>query len=134
MGSYPGTGQTKICLKVRWKNSRKCLKSTEFLGQSGVHLIMNTVQNTLKTTINHRYQNFSYITFKRSIFQTFWKPHCVTKSLFFKIEHTVIYSRNNMRQKCGGNCGLWILHEIIQNEYSENLRKIVGALWELPAN
>ena len=46
--------------------------------------------------------------------------------------HT-IYSRNNMRQKCGGNCGLWILHEIIQNKYSENLRKIVGALWELPA-
>ena len=46
--------------------------------------------------------------------------------------HT-IYSRNNMRQKCGGNCGLWILHEMIQNKYSENLRKIVGALWELPA-
>ena len=50
----------------------------------------------------------------------------------FKFLHT-IYSRNNMRQKCGGNCGLWILHEIIQNKYSENLRKIVGALWELPA-
>ena len=49
-----------------------------------------------------------------------------------EIPHT-IYSRNNMRQKCGGNCGLWILHEIIQNKYSENLRKIVGALWELPA-
>ena len=46
--------------------------------------------------------------------------------------HT-IYSRNNMRQKCGGNYGLWIHYEITQNEYSENLKKIVGALWELPA-
>ena len=46
--------------------------------------------------------------------------------------HT-IYSRNNMRQKCGGNCGLWILHEMIKNVYPENLKKIVGALWELPA-
>ena len=53
-------------------------------------------------------------------------------ALYSKQNHT-IYSRNNMRQKCGGNCGLWILHEIIQNEYSENLRKMVGALWELPA-
>ena len=47
-------------------------------------------------------------------------------------QHT-IYSRNNMRQKCGGNCGLWDLHEIVKNIYPENLKKIVGALWELPA-
>ena len=26
--------------------------------------------------------------------------------------HT-IYSRNNMGQKCEGNCGLWVLNEII---------------------
>ena len=26
------------------------------------------------------------LTIKRSIFQTFWKLHCVTKSLFFEIE------------------------------------------------
>ena len=26
--------------------------------------------------------------------------------------HTT-YSRNNMRQKCEGNCGLWVLNEII---------------------
>ena len=59
----------------------------------------------------------------------FWvpNPHSI-----LKLWHT-IYSRNNMRQKCGGNCGLWILHEITQYKYSENLRKIVGALWELPA-
>ena len=40
--------------------------------------------------------------------------------------HT-IYSRNNMRQKCGGNCGLWILHEIIKNVYPENLKKNRGS-------
>ena len=46
--------------------------------------------------------------------------------------HTT-YTRNNMGQKCGGNCGLWVLHEMIKKRYPENLRKIVGALWELPA-
>ena len=46
--------------------------------------------------------------------------------------HTT-YSKNNMCQKCGGNCGLWIFHEIIQNKYAESLKKIVGAFWELPA-
>ena len=45
----------------------------------------------------------------------------------------ITYSRNNMRQKCGGNCGLGVLHEIIKEIYPENLKKIVGALWELPA-
>ena len=48
------------------------------------------------------------------------------------LPHT-IYTRNNMGQKCGGNCGLWVLHEIILKKIPENLRKIVGALWELPA-
>jgi hypothetical protein len=38
-----------------------------------------------------------------------------------------------MSQKCQGNCGLWVLNEIIKKEYPENLKKIVGALWELPA-
>ena len=44
-----------------------------------------------------------------------------------------IYSRDNIHQKCGGNCGLWVLHETIKNIYPENLKKIVGALWKLPA-
>jgi hypothetical protein len=44
--------------------------------------------------------------------------------------HTT-YSRNNMGQKCEGNCGLWILNEIIFKKYPENLKKIVGAVWEL---
>ena len=46
--------------------------------------------------------------------------------------HT-IYSRNNMGQKCEGNCGLWVLNEIIFKIYPETLKKIVGAIWELPA-
>ena len=46
--------------------------------------------------------------------------------------HTT-YSRNNMGQKCEGNCGLWVLNEIVKKIYPENLKKIVGAVWELPA-
>ena len=46
--------------------------------------------------------------------------------------HT-IYTRNNMGQKCEGNCGLWVLNEILKKTYPENLKKIVGAIWELPA-
>ena len=29
------------------------------------------------------------------------------------IPHHTTYSRNNMRQKCGGDCDLWVLNEII---------------------
>ena len=44
------------------------------------------------------------------------------------------YSRNNMGQKCEGNCGVWGFNEIIKRKYPENLKKkIVGAVWELPA-
>ena len=46
--------------------------------------------------------------------------------------HT-IYTRNNMGQKYEGNCGLWVLNEILKKTYAENLKKIVGAVWELPA-
>ena len=38
-----------------------------------------------------------------------------------------------MGQKCEGNCGLWVLNEILKKAYPENLKKIVGAVWELPA-
>ena len=34
-----------------------------------------------------------------------------------------------MDQKCEGNCGLWVL----KKTYPKNLKKIVGAVWELPA-
>ena len=46
--------------------------------------------------------------------------------------HT-IYTRNNMGQKCEGNCGLWVLNGILKETYPENLKKIVGAVWEIPA-
>ena len=38
-----------------------------------------------------------------------------------------------MRQKCGGNSGFWDLKEINEKKYPENMKKIVGAVWELPA-
>ena len=38
-----------------------------------------------------------------------------------------------MCQKWEGDCGLWVLNEIIFKRYAESLKKIVGAVWELPA-
>ena len=38
-----------------------------------------------------------------------------------------------MCQKWEGDCGLWVLNEIIKNKYAESLKKIVGAIWQLPA-
>ena len=52
-------------------------------------------------------------------------------SLTSKSDHT-IYPGNNMCQKCGRKSGLWVLHEIVNKTYAENMKKIVGAVWELP--
>ena len=38
-----------------------------------------------------------------------------------------------MCQKWEGDCGLWVLNEIIKKTCTESLKKIVGAVWELPA-
>ena len=38
-----------------------------------------------------------------------------------------------MCQKFEGNCGLWVLNYKIQRKFAENMKKIVGAIWELPA-
>ena len=46
--------------------------------------------------------------------------------------HT-IYTRNNMGLKCEGDCGLWVLNEIIKKRYPEYLKKMVGAVWKLLA-
>ena len=46
--------------------------------------------------------------------------------------HTT-YSLNIKWQKCAGISGLWVLNEIIQKKYPENMKKIVGAVWKLPA-
>ena len=48
---------------------------------------------------------------------------------YYEIWHT-IYTRNNMGQKCEGNCGLWVLNEILKKTYPENLKKILGAVWD----
>ena len=45
----------------------------------------------------------------------------------FFYKHTT-YTRNNMGQKCEGDCGLWVLNEMIKKMYPENLKKIVGAV------
>ena len=50
----------------------------------------------------------------------------------FERVHTT-YSKNDMGQKCEGNCGFWVLNEIIKKMFPENLKKIVGAVWKLPA-
>ena len=49
-----------------------------------------------------------------------------------KAAHTT-YSWNNKWQKCAGISGLWVINEIIQKKYPENMKKIVGAVWKLPA-
>ena len=38
-----------------------------------------------------------------------------------------------MGQKCEGNYGFWVLNEMIEKIDPENLNKIVGAVWEIPA-
>ena len=56
----------------------------------------------------------------------------MSQLLSFKVRHTT-YSRNNMGQKCEGNCGLWVLNEIIKRINPQNLKKkIVDAVVELP--
>ena len=47
-------------------------------------------------------------------------------------DHTM-YTRNNMGQKCEVNCGLWVPNENLKKTYPEKLKKIVGAVWEIPA-
>ena len=53
-------------------------------------------------------------------------------SLYFVIKHN-IYPGNSMCQKCGRKSGLWVLHEIVNKTYAEDMEKIMGAIWELPA-
>ena len=38
-----------------------------------------------------------------------------------------------MCQKWEGDCGLWVLNEINLKIYTESWKKMVGAVWELPA-
>ena len=50
-----------------------------------------------------------------------------------KINMHTTYIRNSMGQKFEGNYGLWVFNEMIKKVYPENLKKIVGAVWELLA-
>ena len=50
-----------------------------------------------------------------------------------EVQSHTIYTRNNMDHKCEGDCGLWVLNEILKKTYPENLKKIMGAGWEIPA-
>ena len=52
--------------------------------------------------------------------------------IFAKIRHTT-YSWIIMCQKWEGDCGLCVLNEMIKKIYTESLKKIVGAVWQLPA-
>ena len=44
-----------------------------------------------------------------------------------------IYPDDNICQKCGRKSGLWVLHETVNKTNAENMKKIVGAVCELPA-
>ena len=50
-----------------------------------------------------------------------------------KLVYTSPIAKMIWGQKCEGNCGLWVLNEIIKEKYPENLKRIMGAVWELPA-
>ena len=45
-----------------------------------------------------------------------------------KVRLHITSSRDNMCQKCEGDCGLWVLIEILQKKYPENAKKIMGAV------
>ena len=47
--------------------------------------------------------------------------------------HTT-YIRNNMSQKYEGDCGLWVLNEMIKEIYPEHLKKNRGCLLNSTTN
>ena len=76
-----------------------------------------------------------YVLSKLTIFSRLCWPYEAKKLVLFRCFvciHTP-YSWNIMRQKWEGNCGLWFLNEMVLKKYAESLKKIVGAVWELPA-
>ena len=52
--------------------------------------------------------------------------------LQFEATHTT-YSWTIKWQKCAGISVLWVLNEIFQKKYPENMKEIKGAVWKLPA-
>ena len=45
----------------------------------------------------------------------------------------ITYSWISMGLKSEGNCGLWVFNKIMIKICTESLKKIVGAVWEIPA-
>ena len=80
-----------------------------------------------KVWINYRkHEHIGYV------LPHFTTLHCDSAPALSLLKHTTS-SRNNIGQKCEDNYGLWVLNEIIKRMYPESLKKIVGAVWELPA-
>ena len=74
--------------------------------------------------MNEKFAVYLLLPFNEKLIEN-WKNK--TEIFFNTIVHT-IYTRNNMGQKCEGNCGLWVLNEILKKSYPENLKKHVGAV------
>ena len=83
-----------------------------------------------KWKINLWYATSNFFTHPEDIFRL--TLHCSTSGRGGEHIHTT-YSWYIICQKCEGDCGLWVLNEIIKKIYAESLKKIVGAVWELPA-
>jgi hypothetical protein len=57
-----------------------------------------------------------------------------TFSLLFRLAAHTIYPGNNMCQKCGRKSGLWVLHEMVNKTYGENMKKQARkGFWPLSA-
>ena len=53
--------------------------------------------------------------------------------MYSRLLHLADYLQLRYWQKCAGISGLWVLNEIIQKKYPKNMKKIMGAVWKLPA-
>ena len=81
--------------------------------------------STISELSNEHYQ-------KRHLCKTRYNGRISVSILIVFVKHTA-YSRNIMDQTCEGNCGLWVLNEMIKKIYPEDMKKIMGAVWKLPA-
>ena len=91
----------------------------EILEAQSRQLAEKEEQDSLSTCPSH------ILTHPESSFVFFWYVE-------IKASHTTC-SWDIMCQKWEGDCGLWVLNEMIKKTYTESLKKIVGAVWELPA-
>ena len=138
----------KILLTV-FNQSYNC-QTSHNLGRNRLpkpFLILPSLVNTIQTRLCPPSQFFSPTTLSQKLPQyiiitcseRFSMIHATLNIHFtnhIQITYLVLptaYSWNIMCQKWEGDCGLWVLNEIIIKKYAESLKKIVGAVWELPA-